>query len=221
MNICTDQRRAVSLLLSASLFVLLPTPCLQACAVSDWRSWEPCSGVCANGTAQRSRTVTVPATDEVTTDEMPCPLLTDSSPCEALECIDCTTGSWSAWASCSSECGGGMRSRSRGSIVPPRGVAQDCPVLVEDDACSMQACTWPPTFVQPHTCPACEAVYDECSVALKRAGTIGSMFDVYQLVCIAGGVCEALLACVRSHACGLVDELLDPTAVRTVCASRS
>jgi hypothetical protein len=205
---------AASVFAVLSLFTLSPTPSVQECYVSDWGQWGTCSDQCVLGTSQRSRAgaATVPAPDESS-----CPPLSESSNCTSLQCVDCATGSWSPWQSCSAECGGGVRSRLRGAIVVPQGVAQDCPAFAEDDACNVQVCTWPPTSIQPRTCPACEEAYYLCSVALRRAGTNGSMLDVYQLVCVAGGVCEALLACVKSYACSQVDELLDPAAVRTVC----
>ena len=56
--------------------------CPVNCEVSDWSDWGACSAECAGGTRTRTRTIKIPAANGGTA----CPVLTDTSTCNAQVC---------------------------------------------------------------------------------------------------------------------------------------
>lgn len=57
------------------------------------------------------------------------------------EDIDCEVDVWSAWGSCSQECGGGTQTRQRIVLMPQHGNGAPCPSpLQESRSCNVDAC---------------------------------------------------------------------------------
>eukprot|EP00128_Syssomonas_multiformis_P018789 Colp12_sorted_trinity150504_noHs@30910 len=107
------------------------------CVVSDWIV-SACSVQCGNGTQTRTRTVITPASNG----GVDCPPLSEVSPCNTNACnssADCVPGEWSAWGSCSVQCGGGMQSRTRDIVTPALENGAACE-LVDMRACNTAAC---------------------------------------------------------------------------------
>lgn len=112
-------------------------PCPIDCAVSDWTDWGDCSVACGGGTQQRSREVTQSAANGGAI----CPALTESRLCNTQGCpVDCTVGAFSDWGSCSKNCGGGLRTRSRPVVTEAANGGAACPVLEESETCNTQPC---------------------------------------------------------------------------------
>mmetsp|Transcript_87137 Transcript_87137/g.154240 ORF Transcript_87137/g.154240 Transcript_87137/m.154240 type:complete len:1080 (-) Transcript_87137:69-3308(-) len=114
--------------------------CPTDCSWEDWQDWGSCSTTCGAGILQRKRDRKklqsfggkfCAGTDF---DEKSCH---NSSPCK----VDCKTGDWSAWTSCSVSCGSGTRARSRTIVQDKLFGGQDCPHdLSEKKDCSLGAC---------------------------------------------------------------------------------
>lgn len=108
------------------------------CEVSGWSSWGSCSVDCGDGTRSRTRNVVVQSSGAGEA----CPALVETEPCIASTCpVDCQTSSWSSWSSCSEECGGGTRSRTRSVTVSPQNGGQACGALTQSAGCNEQECS--------------------------------------------------------------------------------
>jgi hypothetical protein len=53
--------------------------------------------------------------------------------------INCVVSEWSAWSTCSAECGGGTQTRTR-TVITPAQYGGTCPPLSETVACNTQPC---------------------------------------------------------------------------------
>jgi len=114
-----------------------PAPVATDCVVSAWSAWSPCSSPCGSGTQTRTRTVVTPAANG----GKPCPVLSETNPCNTQPCpVDCVVSAWSAWSPCSVECGGGTQSRTRTVTTFPAYGGTPCPTLVETNPCNTQPC---------------------------------------------------------------------------------
>jgi Spondin-like TSP1 domain len=105
--------------------------------VVNWTDWTPCSVVCGGGLQTRTGTiVTKPAFGG-----QACPPLVEIQDCNSQACppVDCVV-EWTDWTPCSVACGGGLQSRTRTVVTEPANGGQECPPLVETQACNTQAC---------------------------------------------------------------------------------
>merc|ERR1719251_831373 len=109
------------------------------CAVSDW-SDEECSVTCGGGTMQRTRSIiTQPQGGGV-----PCPPLTAQVSCNEQTCpVDCELNDWEGWSSCSADCGGGVKERTRSVIIDANHGGEPCEETEEEEACNIQDCDEP------------------------------------------------------------------------------
>merc|ERR1719215_949876 len=106
------------------------------CEVSDWRE-EECSVTCGGGKMKKTRAVIV----QPVGDGMPCLPLQAEQECNTQPCPqDCITWDWGGWSSCSAECGGGVRERSRGIRVEAMHDGNPCEATEETEPCAMQSC---------------------------------------------------------------------------------
>jgi len=120
-------------------------PIVTDCELADWLADE-CSAPCGGGTqASSRRVITQPSALGV-----PCPALSKTESCNEQSCpVDCQVTFWSGWSGCSSECGGGVRSRSRvvkvlalnsGAPCPDENsIAEQCNVHPCDANCELGA----------------------------------------------------------------------------------
>jgi len=123
--------------------------CLNVdCEVTQWSDWGDCTAWCdpdsndqlVIGSQTRTRSVMVAqgGTGEACPEEME-----ETRQCSTQECqVDCEVASWSEWGRCSTECGGGMQSRTRAVTVQRSTYGASCPDLEERRTCNEQKCYW-------------------------------------------------------------------------------
>jgi hypothetical protein len=120
--------------------------CPVDCVVSQWSSFSPCSAACGIAHKTRTRTVITPPANGAV-----CPVMEDVQPClGSPSCetactgpehnIDCIMGAWSMWSSCSAQCGGGFRQRTRSTMVPAACTGAPCGVAIVSEPCNQHAC---------------------------------------------------------------------------------
>merc|ERR1719265_2549541 len=106
------------------------------CEVSDWTPGE-CTVSCGGGTQVLNRSVSIQPAYGGTG----CPPLSMSRTCNDFPCpVDCEVGSWSGWSTCSADCGGGVKERSRSVIHPPEHGGERCGETTEAEPCAMESC---------------------------------------------------------------------------------
>jgi len=181
--------------------------CPVNCVVSQWGSFGPCSAACGIAHKTRTRTVITPPVNGAV-----CPVMEDVQPClDSPSCetactgpehnIDCIMGAWSMWSSCSAQCGGGFRQRTRSTMVPAACAGAPCDVAIVSEACNQHACPIGCT-VSPwgswSTCTASCAVLGGSSRHRTR--------DVLSQPQFGGALCPSLLqseTCNAHVVCGV------------------
>ncbi|CAD7947263.1 unnamed protein product [Amoebophrya sp. A120] len=123
---------------------------IHDCEVSGWSDAlkvEFCE--CTEADYRVKKTKHYPAKRQITvhptaTYGVACPVLTENRDCGNGPClrpVDCKLSDWTPWDSCSVDCGGGVKSRSREVVREPEHGGADCVgVLSEQDQCNLQAC---------------------------------------------------------------------------------
>jgi len=121
------------------------------CAVSDW-SDEECSVTCGGGTMQRVRSIlTQPQGGGV-----PCPPLSAVVSCNEQTCpVDCQLNDWEGWSSCSADCGGGVKERTRSVIIDANHGGEPCEETEEEEACNIQDCDEPCVLAEWNAWSSC------------------------------------------------------------------
>jgi len=106
------------------------------CEVSEWNE-EECSVSCGGGAFKSTRNVITHKVGK----GLSCPPLEKTESCNDFPCpVDCVVGEWSQWSSCSAECGGGVRARSRAVHVEPQHQGEPCGDTEEAQSCGDDAC---------------------------------------------------------------------------------
>ena len=96
--------------------------CPVDCELSVWSNWNKCSAECGSGVQQRTRSIVVSPENE----GAPCDELTQTHACNVQSCnSDCVLAEWE-WDECNVKCGTGVRTGTRGILVPEEGVG-NCP----------------------------------------------------------------------------------------------
>jgi len=106
------------------------------CEVSAWTD-EECSVSCGGGKQDRTRSIIIHPINGTE-----CPPLKMQRSCNMEGCpVDCAVDEWSGWSDCTAECGGGVKSRSRGKTVEPENGGDPCPEQSETRECNGWACS--------------------------------------------------------------------------------
>lgn len=113
---------------------------LMDCEVTDWVAQAcsvPCDDELVGGIQEMIREVVqMPNENGVN-----CPALMLKKKCNQVPCpVDCKMTRWSRWSSCTTECGGGVKGRTRSVDVRPRNGGQFCDVPSELTACNTGSC---------------------------------------------------------------------------------
>jgi len=118
--------------------------CPVNCVMNQWSDWGVCSATCGGGSQTRTRTVATPAANGGTA----CGPTSETQPCNTNPCpVDCVTGTWSDWGTCSAPCGGGTQTRNLSIITPAANGGTPCPsVTTETQPCNTTPCL--PAFLQ-------------------------------------------------------------------------
>jgi hypothetical protein len=114
-----------------------PQSCPVDCVVNGWDHFSICSVSCGNGESARHRsTITHPQFGGVA-----CPDLVEKKVCKRGPCpVHCEISSWSAYDSCTTSCGGGLRGRHRTILTHRQHGGYRCPYLDEYRSCNEHAC---------------------------------------------------------------------------------
>lgn len=113
---------------------------LVDCEVSDWIA-EPCSVPCDDqekgGTQVMKREVV-----QVNNDNgVQCPKTEWVKKCNQIKCpVDCAMTMWSGWSTCTTDCGGGVKGRTRSVDIRPRNGGLFCDTLSESTPCNTGSC---------------------------------------------------------------------------------
>jgi len=119
--------------------------CPQDCVWVDWSDWSPCPESCGGSVRTRTRQEKQLAANAGKVCEGG---VKEDEVCNVHQCpVDCSYGSWSTWAACSTSCGGGSRFRSRPKASMARYGGNDCEgndtvsEICNDAACPVD-CAW-------------------------------------------------------------------------------
>jgi hypothetical protein len=113
--------------------------------LTPWSNFEPCTAACGGGTKSRRRYVNMSTT---LCPELECMKmgLIETEPCNTQPCRGpCVMGPWSTWSGCSSSCGLGFESRTRG--VEDSGDGR-CEWDYEERPCNSGDCPVPCTYTE-------------------------------------------------------------------------
>jgi len=105
------------------------------CEVSEWVS-SGCSVECGGGHETQTRTI-----KELPRGGVRCPPLLAVLPCNTHACpVDCEEEKWGAWSSCSAQCDGGIKLRTRSIITHPTRGGRPCEAITETESCNIESC---------------------------------------------------------------------------------
>jgi len=97
--------------------------------LGPWSWWTACSTDCGPGRKIRSRNV-------LSVDGTVCGDLVQTSVCMKTRCpIDCKLSPWSDFGACSTDCGQGVKSRTRQILVQPKYHGKPCDPVIESTVC--------------------------------------------------------------------------------------
>lgn len=132
--------------------------------VGDWIAGEctvPCDDELVGGTQLMTREVIQKKNDN----GIKLPSLQETIKCGQFPCpIDCKQSPWDSYSTCSKDCGGGIKTRSRSTDVKPKNGGKFCDAPTESNVCNSGSCD--------RNCNLTKWKYRPCSVACGRKGYI-------------------------------------------------
>lgn len=109
---------------------------MQDCEVSSWTP-DQCPVTCGGAAQRLSRAVVA----QPSGGGAGCPPLEMMRRCNEQECpINCQLDDWTGWSSCTADCGGGVRQRTRIVNSEPRSGGDPCGETSESEVCNVQSC---------------------------------------------------------------------------------
>jgi len=109
------------------------------CEVTDWQV-EDCTVSCGGGFMFKHRSIVVHPIGN----GMKCPPLEERVVCNMFYCpIDCVLDDWSGWSTCSAECNGGVKERTRNTQVESQNGGSPCDSTEEEQPCGFGSCDAP------------------------------------------------------------------------------
>jgi len=172
-------------------------PCVGACITTDWTEFTPCSKSCGLGSQTRTR--------EFISQQPNCtdPLI-DTRDCNVGCCpVDGDWSPWSEWSDCSTNCNGGLRTRTRTCTQP----APDCNgtpcegPASQSEICNTQPCegiTCTDGKVLSNCSNACDT---SCSTLTCNQQCSEPELCEVGCVCADGTVMDANGNCVTASSC--------------------
>ena len=125
------------LIIITIIVICLFTTNSSVCNETPWTNDGDCSLKCGRGILQQKRTAKITSSDG----QISCKVLTESIPCNVQPCPqDCVVSDWTMGTTCSKECGGGEKTRTRTIIKEPKENGKPCPNLFETISCNTQPC---------------------------------------------------------------------------------
>lgn len=113
---------------------------VKDCQVGDWIH-QGCSKPCDEGSGPGFEIAKRSVQLQPDPLGVACPALETRLPCGVKRCpVDCVMEEWGGWTSCSTECGGGTKSRTRGVKQSPDHGGLVCAVVEERQSCNMDSC---------------------------------------------------------------------------------
>eukprot|EP01128_Nolandella_sp_AFSM9_P004201 TRINITY_DN1848_c0_g1_i1.p1 TRINITY_DN1848_c0_g1~~TRINITY_DN1848_c0_g1_i1.p1 ORF type:complete len:516 (+),score=77.39 TRINITY_DN1848_c0_g1_i1:195-1742(+) len=112
--------------------------CPVDCTWLDWGAWSTCDATCNTGSRVRTR-----AQNPASNGGSACPgSSSQSEDCNTQPCpVDCIWGEWSAFNTCSAQCGGGSQSRTRSIATQAANGGSTCAgASTESQPCNTGAC---------------------------------------------------------------------------------
>lgn len=118
------------------------------CVVEDWVP-QSCSRTCddsckvnqpfrCGGWKQMTRDIMVQPDGKC---GVKCPKLSQSRRCGQVKCpLDCSLSSWSGYAECSAECGGGVKKQTRSMLLDAKNGGKQCGIAEDIENCNDQSC---------------------------------------------------------------------------------
>jgi len=111
--------------------------CAVNCTLGAWGNFGACNATCGGGYQTRTRPViqseSCGGVCDATSETQAC----NTHPCPE----DCQVGEWSNFTECSRECGNGTQSRTRNVTQEPLHGGEECPDLIEFQACNEDPCS--------------------------------------------------------------------------------
>jgi len=144
--------------------------CPVDCVQEPWSGWSKCSAECGGGVEQRVRRTLTPMKYGGTS----CGDTKQEIECNTQACdVDCQLSAWTAWSSCSKDCGGGTRKRFRYVVKAATGAGKCAnrwaPERLEYTECAKNRC-------QPsvnHTTLACLHTKIDTILLIDGSGSVG------------------------------------------------
>jgi len=113
---------------------------LVDCEVSDWVA-EPCSVPCDDNEKGGTQVMKREVVQMNNGNGVQCARTEWIKKCNQIKCpVDCTMTNWSGWSSCTTDCGGGVKGRSRSVEIRPRNGGLFCDTLSEATPCNTGSC---------------------------------------------------------------------------------
>jgi len=140
-NVITHPNGGAKCLPLAAMRKCNQQPCPVDCKVGSWSGWSKCSAECGGGVQQRVREVE----RAMKYGGKSCGSTSEARACHGQACEkDCTLTEWTKWTSCSKDCDGGTRKRSKFVKTKPEGAGK-CPGVwskerLQYKACNMKRC---------------------------------------------------------------------------------